>query len=49
MKIYGDKRSGNCYKIQLVCALLNIQYEWVDIDVMAGECKATEFKTLDLK
>lgn len=47
MIIYGDKRSGNCYKIQLVCALLNIQHEWIDIDVMAGECQTAEFKKLN--
>ncbi|MEO0435943.1 MAG: glutathione S-transferase family protein [Pseudomonadota bacterium] len=37
MKILGDKRSGNCYKVQLVCALLGLSYEWVSIDILAGE------------
>ncbi len=43
MKIYGDRRSGNCYKIQLVCDLLAIEYDWVDVDILAGETKSPEF------
>lgn len=37
MKLYGDNQSGNCYKVQLTCALLNIGYQWVPIDVLKGE------------
>lgn len=40
LKIYGDYRSGNCYKIQLVCALLNIDYQWIAIDIMKGEASS---------
>ena len=29
MKIYGDVRSGNCYKLKLLCALLGIEHDWV--------------------
>jgi glutathione S-transferase len=47
IKIYGDKKSGNCYKIQLTCALLDIKYEWIDVDIMAGECKSEAFKALN--
>lgn len=36
MKIYGDAASGNCYKIKLLCALLDIPHEWVAVDIMAG-------------
>ena len=28
-KVYGDYRSGNCYKIKLLLELLNLPYEWV--------------------
>ena len=45
--IYGDNKSGNCYKIQLVCALLNIDYDWVDVDIMKGECQTPSFKALN--
>lgn len=42
LKVYGDYRSGNCYKIQLICALLNIDYQWVAIDIMKGEASTKE-------
>lgn len=41
MKIYGDIKSGNCYKIKLVCSMLEIEHEWVYVDILAGEA-ATE-------
>lgn len=43
MIIYGDRQSGNCYKIQLLCALLNIPHQWQDVDILAGETQAPEF------
>lgn len=43
MKIYGDSCSGNCYKVQLVCALLNIDYQWIDINILKGDTKNQDF------
>ena len=43
MKIYGDTRSGNCYKIQLTCALLDIAHEWVAVDILAGDTRTPDF------
>ena len=43
IKVYGDSRSGNCYKIQLVCSLLKIEYQWLPIDILAGDTKKPEF------
>lgn len=43
MKIYGDSQSGNCYKVQLVAALLNIDYIWVDVDILADETHSELF------
>jgi len=45
--VYGDKKSGNCYKIQLVCAFLNIEYKWLDVDIMANECQSPAFIKLN--
>lgn len=47
MKIYGDTQSGNCYKIQLLCHLLNIDYEWVPVDIMAGDTRTEHFLRLN--
>ncbi|AKV97916.1 glutathione S-transferase [Marinobacter sp. DSM 26671] len=43
MKIYGDTQSGNCYKVQLVCQLLNIDHQWIDVDILAGDTKSDDF------
>ena len=43
MKIYGDTQSGNCYKVQLICQLLNIDHQWIDVDILAGDTKSDDF------
>ncbi|NMP17605.1 glutathione S-transferase family protein [Thalassotalea sp. Y01] len=43
MKLYGDKQSGNCYKIQLLCANLNIDYQWCDVDILGGDTQSEAF------
>jgi glutathione S-transferase len=43
VNIYGDIQSGNCYKIKLLCSLLDIKHEWVHVDILAGETASTEF------
>ena len=43
MKIYGDAKSGNCYKIKLVCELLQVNYQWIDIDILEGNTQTEAF------
>lgn len=43
MKIYGDIQSGNCYKVKLLCSLLDIQHEWIHIDILIGQTKTSHF------
>lgn len=43
LKIYGDSRSGNCYKIQLLCAEMGIDYDWEEVDIMAGDTRTPQF------
>jgi len=47
MKIYGDGRSGNCYKLQLLMSLLGRDYQWVPINILAGETQTDAFKKLN--
>ena len=47
MKLYGDLRSGNCYKIQLTLALLDISLTWIDVDIMQGEAASVEFLAMN--
>lgn len=43
MKVYGDIKSGNCYKIKLTLELLGLPYEWIHVDIMKGETKSDAF------
>ena len=43
MKVYGDIKSGNCYKIALTAALLQIDHDWIDIDILKNETTTAEF------
>jgi glutathione S-transferase len=47
MKIYGDIYSGNCFKIKLICNLLDIEHEWIPVDIMAGETREENFLALN--
>ncbi|WP_263143515.1 glutathione S-transferase family protein [Pseudomonas sp. RIT-PI-AD] len=42
-KVYGDYRSGNCYKIKLTLHLLDEAYEWIPVDIVKGETKSPAF------
>ena len=42
-KVYGDYRSGNCYKLKLLLNLLELPYEWIAIDVLKGETQTPAF------
>lgn len=43
----SDARSGNCYKIRLLRSLLQIPYEWVDVDVLGGETRKPGFLSMN--
>lgn len=42
-KVYGDYRSGNCYKVKLMLQLLDQPYEWIPIDILKGETQSEAF------
>lgn len=43
LTIYGDSRSGNCYKLKHLCAEMDVGYDWQEIDIMAGESRTSAF------
>ena len=45
--VYGDSISGNCYKIQLICAQLDIPYDWQEIDILKGDTRTDEFLAMN--
>jgi glutathione S-transferase len=47
LKVYGDSRSGNCYKIQMLCAELAIPYTWQEVDILAGESRTPQFLAMN--
>jgi glutathione S-transferase len=47
LKVYGDSRSGNCYKIQLLCSELDIDYKWQEVDILAGESRTPQFLAMN--
>lgn len=43
MKIYADINSGNCYKVALLCALLKIEHQWIEVDILQGQTQTEVF------
>ena len=43
LTLYGCEISGNSYKTKLTCELLDIDYNWIEIDLFASEHKQPEF------
>ncbi|MCY1219081.1 Disulfide-bond oxidoreductase YfcG [compost metagenome] len=42
-KVYGDYKSGNCYKVKLILNLLGLPYQWIPVDILKGETQSAEF------
>jgi len=47
MRIYGDSRSGNCYKLQLLLSHLGEHVDWVEVDVLSGYTRSADFLALN--
>jgi len=41
--VFGDQRSGNCLKVKWILEYRGVPYDWVDVDVFAGETRTPEF------
>ena len=41
--LFGDSRSGNCYKAAWILNLTGRRYNWVEVDVMSGNTRTPEF------
>lgn len=46
-KVYGDMLSGNCYKIKMLLTFLNIEHEWIHVDILKGETQTAAFKAIN--
>jgi glutathione S-transferase len=47
IEIYGNSISGNCYKLQLLCAQLDIDHVWHELDILAGAARSDEFRAMN--
>ncbi|HKX57137.1 MAG TPA: glutathione S-transferase family protein [Xanthomonadales bacterium] len=45
--LYGDSRSGNCYKPALLMRLTGQSFDWVETNVMSGQTRSAEFLLLN--
>jgi glutathione S-transferase len=46
-RLYGDRRSGNCYKAALILALTGRPFDWVETDVMQRATRTAEFLAMN--
>ncbi|WP_421656788.1 glutathione S-transferase family protein [Leptothermofonsia sp. ETS-13] len=47
IRLYGHELSGNSYKARLLLSLLELDYEWMKVDLLAGAHKKPEFLALN--
>ena len=47
IELFGDSISGNCYKIQLLCAQLGIDHVWHELDLLQGDTRTDEFLAMN--
>lgn len=47
LKLYDLDRSGNCYKVRLLLAILKLDYQRIPTDILAGETMTPAFKDLN--
>ena len=47
IKLYGHEISGNSYKARLMLSLINLEYEWIGVDLMGGEHKSPEYLAMN--
>ncbi len=47
IKVYGDIKSGNCYKIALLFSHLHIEHDWREVLVVKGQSRTQEFLALN--
>jgi glutathione S-transferase len=45
--LYSMRRSGNCYKVRLALAQLDVPHDLVEIDILKGETRTPEFLAMN--
>jgi glutathione S-transferase len=47
LRLYDFPKSGNCYKIRLLCSMLDVEFQRIPIDSSTGETQSAEFKRIN--
>lgn len=47
LSVYGDMLSGNCYKIKLLMQFLQIEHDWIHVDILSGETHTDDFRGMN--
>jgi glutathione S-transferase len=47
IKVYGDINSGNCFKVKLLMALLDIEHQWIPVNVLEQETHSPSFMAMN--
>lgn len=47
LKVYGDVVSGNCLKVKWLLDHLGVDYQWIDVDVVAGGARTPDMLALN--
>jgi glutathione S-transferase len=47
MRIFGDSISGNCLKVKWVPDLLELPYQWEEVDILKGESRTPSFLAMN--
>lgn len=43
LTVYGDIRSGNCLKVRWLLDRMELDYQWIETDVLSGATRSPEF------
>lgn len=43
LTLYGDSISGNCLKVKWVAQRLGLAFDWVEVNILAGESRTPKF------
>ena len=46
-KVYGDIQSGNCYKIKLLMSWLELEHEWIAVNILERETHTEQFRKMN--
>lgn len=47
LRVYGDVHSGNCFKVKLVLRQLEIDHDWMHVDILKKQTRTADFLAMN--